>query len=343
MPHTSEIPKMWKTVLITGTPGVGYETTIKFLKAMGFETKAGDFLGSRSNPMRESEWFYDVQTVFSYVSENQYKDRPIEFISMGGSNVDLLYVLPWRCIIYLEVSEDKFVNRANAFRRTHKIQGSASEKSHKTLDAAAKAAFVQANAPVYTVNAHQTPATLAHIIQEIVGHELRTIPELRYFISADVLKKVWEPYLITEVANWNGDTQDVGFLTRQWLKSELHEFVEDSSSDEYMDILGLVSKVSDNEGEVIITQFLVKRTQHVRVFIENSRNIHSILTNDYAAWADKHAKRGRTVIERNILGRANTIVLKALARLEQLITISSLPYEAKSRSLLNTSVKREDL
>jgi len=117
MPHESRIFRFSKAVLITGIPGVGYETVIRELSKRGFHSTMGDSHGWRPTPQKSEIWCYDLNTIDSDINESAFNNQGIHFVSMGGTNASALLALPWGAIVVLTVSNAELKRRQNSFRK----------------------------------------------------------------------------------------------------------------------------------------------------------------------------------------------------------------------------------
>lgn len=112
MAHHNQLDRLVNTCLITGMPGVGYETIISELAKRSFKTEKGDSQGFRYSSQHSLDWFYHLDTVRSHYSESQ-----LDFVSMGGKSAPNLLYLPWRAVFVLQLKFQKWHQRANSFRK----------------------------------------------------------------------------------------------------------------------------------------------------------------------------------------------------------------------------------
>lgn len=118
MPHKSlnRLPSMLS--LITGQPGIGYESVIKAISGLGYKAKMGDTHGYRTSPLLNNEWLYDLGSIAGMIAENEFRPNPLRYISMGGSSAPALLTLPWRNVFVLtDVPVKEYMRRANEFRK----------------------------------------------------------------------------------------------------------------------------------------------------------------------------------------------------------------------------------
>jgi hypothetical protein len=142
--------------LVTGAPGVGYNTIGSLLKGMAIEE-----FGYRSTHLKPEEWMisYDV---LKYRITNPELTNP--YCYGFGQNYLRLATLPWKVVILLTVPPAELERRVLAFRKSHHITDSDSAAVARALDCQKNMLFQLTKACV--IENMESPDKVAQLVRD---------------------------------------------------------------------------------------------------------------------------------------------------------------------------------
>lgn len=123
-------PVLYKDIWVAGPVGSGYETICELAIGAFYHV-----LGYRDSSWHPSTWLADYSAVLRTITDPSQPPRAMFGVAESGQ---LLALLPWHSVVWLELSEENYRERVFNYRRSNGLSEAGSDRAFSDLSAFAQ-------------------------------------------------------------------------------------------------------------------------------------------------------------------------------------------------------------